>query len=148
MCPPSATPQSSPRSVYPASSIRIFPLSSHRAPKGGKKRRRKRRKRWRLAKSVLGLEEAARQLLFLRSGKSSLESNLPVCYCIRTTSPAALRYLPLPYSFYDRCSSSVLRSLLRVCSRARTRGTLRLPLVSLCLETREFCVHASRLAFR
>lgn len=29
--------------------------------------------------------DSARQLLFLHSSKSSLESNLPVCYCIQTT---------------------------------------------------------------
>jgi hypothetical protein len=60
-----------------------------------------------LAKSVLGFEEAARQLLFLRSGKSSLESNLPVCYCIRTSSLATLRYLPPP----SLASAPLLRSL-------------------------------------
>lgn len=41
-------------------------------------------------------EETAHQLLFLHSSKSSLESNLPVCYCIhypgsRTLFPSTLR---------------------------------------------------------
>lgn len=58
------------------------------------------------AKSVLGLEETARQLLFLHSSKSSLESNLPVCYCIQTT-PQLQRY-PSPSSL---ALASLLRSL-------------------------------------
>lgn len=57
-------------------------------------------------KSVLGLEETARQLLFLHSSKSSLESNLPVCYCIQTT-PQPTSSVP------SSLSSSALASLLR-----------------------------------
>lgn len=63
------------------------------------------------AKSVLSLEETARQLLFLHSSKSSLESNLPVCYCIQTTpqptsSVTPLRPPPRPRLFYG-CWRSV-----------------------------------------
>lgn len=55
------------------------------------------------AKSVLGLEETARQLLFLHSSKSSLESNLPVCYCIQTTPQLQRHPSPRPRLFYGRC---------------------------------------------
>lgn len=54
----------------------------------------------------IGLEEAARQLLFLHSGKSSLESNLPVCYCKLPHSQS--RVIPLRVSFTVAAGPSLL----------------------------------------
>lgn len=58
-------------------------------------------------KSVLGLEETARQLLFLHSSKSSLESNLPVCYCIQTTPQPTSSVPPLSVLLRARVSFTV-----------------------------------------
>lgn len=70
------------------------------------------------------LEEAARQLLFLHSSKSSLESNLPVCYCIQTTPQPVSRYPFPPRLFYGRCRSvsASLRASERKRSLARSRA--------------------------
>jgi len=128
------------------------------------------------AKSILGLEETARQLLFLHSSKSSLESNLPVCYCIQTTpqptsSVTSLQPPPRPLLFYGCCRSvyslSHTNTNTHIHTRARahtaayicahtlwdTRSCTRtLPprfvLIRPRSRTHKFCMHASCLAFR
>lgn len=114
-------------------------------------------------KSVLGLEETARQLLFLHSSKSSLESNLPVCYCIQTTpATPALPLSTLPrarVSFTVAAGLSTLsrREHTQVATytrahtaqtqiRARTLSPRFIPLPR--TGTHEFCMHTSCLAFR
>lgn len=127
-------------------------------------------------KSVLGLEETARQLLFLHSSKSSLESNLPVCYCIQTTPQPTSSVPPLSVLLRARVSFTVAAGpstlsrrehthththihtytyaiayihahILRdTRNRAQTLPPLFVPLPR--SRTHEFCMHASCLAFR
>lgn len=117
-------------------------------------RRRRERGMAETEKSVLGLEETARQLLFLHSSKSSLESNLPVCYCIQTTpqlqrypSPSTLAPASLLRSLQVRLPS-LASSIHTHCERSRVR-TLPPRFVPLPRSgTHEFCMYASCLAFR
>jgi len=129
------------------------------------------------AKSILGLEETARQLLFLHSSKSSLESNLPVCYCIQTTpqptsSVTSLQPPPRPLLFYGCCRSvyslSHTNTNTYIHTHARARTRLRIYVRTHCeiheavrepfllvsslfrprFRTHKFCMHASCPAFR
>lgn len=119
----SLLPPSAPHHGYNASvSFLLHPpfLRFVRIAERGRKRRR-RRLQSRFSRSR---GDSARQLLFLHSSKSSLESNLPVCYCIQTTPTANLLALSLssrcPHGSFTIGGGSVVYVHSRVRIHVRT----------------------------